>query len=359
MIKKRFVFLLLTAILCVSVLEAQGRGVREMNSNPSMEAGMGGRVIYETGAMPARNDSGKIAFKPFMVWSFAVFFLGMLFMWVVLFGILGFRKPVVQPSRKAGEDYAPVAENVKKRNGESQNIPEYMHKVDELCVGQRDLGRQYKQLNDQIVCLKEKLSQSSLIGIRQSKMELPETSAKISTGAVPSQPLNRDLPPEQENPIDARTPINQDSYNPSASPYRSSGYSYIDRSPYVPSAPKTRTEILDAFNTWASGNLYYSNHLPSIFSYANHSGSIQTPQTGNIETSNPEAEWIISREPDTDGKRYLFPNPSVLNQRSRLEELYTKSGAYKPRGENRIEVNSPCITNDEGYIIDKGSFTII
>ncbi|MDR1636842.1 MAG: hypothetical protein LBR93_05840 [Treponema sp.] len=358
--------------------------------NPSTETGRGGQTgvngsrnsfelpRHEIGTMPIQNDSIELGFPRFIIWSLVVFGFGMVFMGVVLWGILGFRKPAVQGSQRVSDDHTSAIKSVQKKNVVSHEMVEYMRKIDKLCNELHNLEQQYRkvgELKEQIVYLKAKLPPSPLIETRQTKMETPETPAKNSSGAALSQYQNWDSYLGQKPKMDMDSGIsgNQSSrglsggnqkprteVNISEAPYRGQGNSYVNQPASVPPAPKTQTaaEIINAFNTWASGNPRI-NKLPFLFSYANHNGRLQSSQTGKIDTNNPEAEWVVSREPDTDGRRYLFPNPAALNLASRLEELYTKSGAYKAKGENRIKVDSPCIMSDKGFISGKGSFTVV
>ena len=123
--------------------------------------------------------------------------------------------------------------------------------------------------------------------------------------------------------------------------------------PPPPPPPPTPEEILDKYNTWAAQPAAI---LPSVFYYLKTDMTIRTSQNIDDESSSP-TKWITNRIGE---KKFLFPNPNSLDDRTDITSLYTYDLALlKPKGQNRIKIISPCEMMNNGFIQLPGEFQLI
>ena len=123
--------------------------------------------------------------------------------------------------------------------------------------------------------------------------------------------------------------------------------------PSPPLPPPTPAEILDNFNAWA---VRPAAILPSAFYYLKADMKIRTIQNIDDESLSP-TKWITNRIGE---KKFLFPNPNSLDDRTDITSLYTYDLALlKPKGQNRIKIISPCEMMNNGFIQFAGELQLI
>jgi hypothetical protein len=112
-------------------------------------------------------------------------------------------------------------------------------------------------------------------------------------------------------------------------------------------------QTIDAFNAWAKNP---GSALPSLFCYAE--GDLKLREKQDIQVSSAtNAAWIMNR---TGPVKYLFPNPNVIDQLSgKIDTLYSVTGNRRARGQNKANVQKPCLVMEDGWIEYKGALSLI
>ncbi|GMO69858.1 MAG: hypothetical protein Ta2A_18260 [Treponemataceae bacterium] len=121
--------------------------------------------------------------------------------------------------------------------------------------------------------------------------------------------------------------------------------------PAEPVLRQTGNPVAD-FNAWAANPV---SRLPSGFHYVIDDIRILTTYQ-NIK-SGAETKWISN---ESGAQKYLFPNPTLLNQMSDIGEFYTMPpSGFNAKGQNRINITKPCEMTNTGYITYRGELRLL
>jgi hypothetical protein len=112
-------------------------------------------------------------------------------------------------------------------------------------------------------------------------------------------------------------------------------------------------QTIEAFNAWARNP---ESLLPSLFDYAEGDLKLREKQDIKISSTN-NATWIMNRSGST---KYLFPNPNAIDQLGgKIDTLYSVMGNRRAKGQNKVNIQKPCIVMEDGWIEYKGILSLI
>lgn len=110
--------------------------------------------------------------------------------------------------------------------------------------------------------------------------------------------------------------------------------------------------LVQKFNAWAE---YSAAALSGDFMFL--AGDIKVRAALNLTESAAPSEWITNR---TGAKKYLFPNPQFLDDRSNITAFYENGiGFTKPKGQNKIRIIKPCEIENSNFISYPGKLQIL
>lgn len=110
---------------------------------------------------------------------------------------------------------------------------------------------------------------------------------------------------------------------------------------------------LSIFNEWAASP---SGALSKDSFYYISGGTPKIRSEQNLSESAEETACITNR---AGAKKYLLPNPRLLDDRSNITLFYTNGSGFKGKGQNKIRITKPCEIGNAGYIQYPGELAIL
>jgi cell division protein FtsL len=112
-------------------------------------------------------------------------------------------------------------------------------------------------------------------------------------------------------------------------------------------------DITDGFNLWAKNPSVPLSR--EIFYYIEGEMNIRAKR--EIKESAVETKWITNR---SGNKKYLFPNPNSFHPMTNISEFYKMDlSKLKGRGQNKIQIITPCEMTNDGFVEFRGEVELL